>query len=178
MFVAGGAKLWPDSWYEKAAEMLRIDLAAAGLPYRDHGGRVFGFHALPVQFGTSLARGGASQKQAQELMWHESIELTSRIYTKRSLTMRAPSTAFPTRSQRPRRSASERRGNSRPGDLLGVPPFASESRSMSQNGRRGETGKPREKSDGEPQIIRTQHAASFKPAEGMGTRTPNRFPGT
>jgi integrase len=37
---------------DKAAAMLRIDLQAAGIPYRDEAGLVFDFHALRCQCAT------------------------------------------------------------------------------------------------------------------------------
>ena len=37
--------VWPGAWHKDAAEMLRLDLAAAGIPYRDADGRVADFHA-------------------------------------------------------------------------------------------------------------------------------------
>lgn len=38
-------RLWPGNWHEKAAEMLRVDLEAAGIPYEDGEGHVADFHA-------------------------------------------------------------------------------------------------------------------------------------
>jgi integrase len=53
--------LWPGSWakWGQSALMLRRDLEAAGIPYRDASGRLFDFHALRGQFITSLALRGA-----------------------------------------------------------------------------------------------------------------------
>ena len=61
--------------------MLRTDLAAAGIPYRDEAGRVFDFHALRHQFISNLARAGAHPKQAQTLARHSTITLTMDRYT-------------------------------------------------------------------------------------------------
>ena len=38
--------VWLGKWFEDAAEMLRVDLEAAGIPYRDEAGQVADFHAL------------------------------------------------------------------------------------------------------------------------------------
>ncbi len=61
--------------------MLRRDLEAAGIPYRDDEGRVLDFHSLRHTFGTNLARAGVAPKVAQELMRHSDINLTMGTYT-------------------------------------------------------------------------------------------------
>ncbi len=63
------------------AAMLRADLEAAGLPYRDGDGRQFDFHALRSQFGTDLARAGVPLATAQKLLRHSTPALTARHYT-------------------------------------------------------------------------------------------------
>ncbi len=75
------AKLFPGSWRRKAAEMLRIDLAAAGIDYRDEFGQVFDFHAQRHQFVTLLSEAGVHPRKAQSLARHSSIELTMSRYT-------------------------------------------------------------------------------------------------
>ena len=60
--------------------MIRIDLAAADIPYRDDG-KDYDFHALRHQFITGLARAGVSLKSAQELARHSKPELTANTYT-------------------------------------------------------------------------------------------------
>jgi integrase len=77
------AKLWPGCWAEKrhAAEILRKDLKAAGVDYRDDQDRVFDFHALRHQFISSLAKAGIHPKTAQELARHSTITLTMDHYT-------------------------------------------------------------------------------------------------
>ena len=80
--LAPGTLLWPGTWSHKAsAKMLRKDLAAAGIPYRDEAGRVFDFHALRHQFISNLARAGAHPKEAQALARHSTITLTMDRYT-------------------------------------------------------------------------------------------------
>jgi len=83
-----GEKLWPEnpdapseSWNANAAEMVRADLQAAGIEYRDDDGRVFDFHALRHQFISNLINGGANPKDAQTLARHSTITLTADRYT-------------------------------------------------------------------------------------------------
>jgi integrase len=84
-WLAGkSGKLWPGKWYRRAAEMLRVDLEAAGVPYVDDEGRVFDFHSLRVTFITNLARAGVHPKIAQKLARHGSIDLTMNVYTRLS----------------------------------------------------------------------------------------------
>ncbi len=66
---------------EHLAQMLREDLAAAGIPYRDDAGRVADFHALRHTFITNLATGGVHPKTAQALARHSTITLTMDRYT-------------------------------------------------------------------------------------------------
>ncbi len=77
--------VWPGSWAEKAAVMLRADLEAAELPYEDSAGRVLAIHsrrhALRHTFGTNLAKAGVAPKIAQELMRHSDINLTMMTYS-------------------------------------------------------------------------------------------------
>lgn len=75
--------LWSGTWASRhhAAEMLRIDLEAADIPYRDESGRVFDFHALRSQFITGLARARVSLIEAQKLARHSTPNLTVQHYT-------------------------------------------------------------------------------------------------
>jgi len=73
--------VWPGPWHKDAAEMLRLDLAAAGIVYRDAEGRVADFHALRHSYITLLERSGVSPKLAQELARHSDIRLTMNVYT-------------------------------------------------------------------------------------------------
>jgi integrase len=79
-----GEPLWPGTWHEKGADMLKVDLAAAALPYEVSGpdGPLFAdFHALRHSFITMLSRGGVDVKLAQELARHSDIRLTMQRYT-------------------------------------------------------------------------------------------------
>ncbi len=73
-------KLWPGTWFEKAAKMLQRDLEAAGLEVETEDGRI-DFHCLRGTFATNLALAGVSPKATQELMRHSDINLTMMTYT-------------------------------------------------------------------------------------------------
>jgi len=72
--------LWPGEWHKNAAEMLRVDLEAAGVPFKTRDG-VLDFHALRHSYITSLSQCGVSPKRAQELARHSDINLTMNFYT-------------------------------------------------------------------------------------------------
>jgi integrase len=79
-----GAPIWPGNWWKNGADMLRIDLEAAGVPYEVPGpdGPLFAdFHSLRHSFITLMARSGVSPKQAQQLARHGDIRLTMDRYT-------------------------------------------------------------------------------------------------
>ncbi len=71
----GLAKHW------RAADMVRADMAAAGVDTEDSDGRVVDFHALRTTFGTNLALAGVPLQIAQKLMRHSDPKLTANIYT-------------------------------------------------------------------------------------------------
>jgi integrase len=79
------APVWPGEWQEQAADMLRLDLDAAGIPYRDAAGCVADFHALRHSYITLLSQNGVSPKMAQELARHSDIRLTMNVYTHTAL---------------------------------------------------------------------------------------------
>jgi len=65
----------------KLARMLRADLEAAGIPYRDESGRVADFHSLRHTFVTNLANSGVHPKVAQALARHSTVTLTMDRYS-------------------------------------------------------------------------------------------------
>jgi len=69
----------PSKW--ELAKMLRADLEAAEIPYRDDAGQVFDFHGFRHTFITNLARGGVHPKTAQALARHSTITLTMDRYS-------------------------------------------------------------------------------------------------
>ncbi len=66
---------------DKPAEMLRFDLATAGIPFVDDQGRRFDFHALRGQLATLLAQAGVHPSIAKKAMRHSNITLTMDTYT-------------------------------------------------------------------------------------------------
>lgn len=67
----------------RTAEMLRVDLAAAGISYETDDG-ILDFHALRASFITHLIQDGANPKDVQTLARHSTITLTLGLYTKSS----------------------------------------------------------------------------------------------
>ena len=65
---------------EDTAEMMRVDLAAAGIRYKDEAGRVADFHALRHTFISMLVASGVHPKLAQDLARHSDINLTMSRY--------------------------------------------------------------------------------------------------
>ncbi len=76
--------IWPGTWFERASDMLKEDLEAAGIPYVVQGpdGPLYAdFHALRHTFVTMLERSGVSLKQAMQLARHSDPKLTLKRYT-------------------------------------------------------------------------------------------------
>jgi integrase len=80
---------------EKGAKMLRVDLAAAGIPYRDAAGLVFDFHALRCQHATLLDQAGVTPRVVQRKMRHSTLELTDRYTRPRAVDLRNAAAALP-----------------------------------------------------------------------------------
>ena len=66
----------------RTAAMLRRDLAAAGIEYRDANGKVLDFHALRSSYVTWLLRNGASEHHVRKLARHSTLDLTVNTYSK------------------------------------------------------------------------------------------------
>ena len=80
---------------DKGPPMLKIDLDAAGIPYRDAAGLVFDFHALRCQCATLADAAGISPRVVQRLMRHSTLELTGRYTRPRALDIEGASSALP-----------------------------------------------------------------------------------
>jgi integrase len=83
-----GQPLWPGTWARdrKGAEMLRIDLDAAGIPYaveRPDGPLYADFHALRHTYLTLGGRAGIDLRTLQELAGHSTPTLTARYSHRR-----------------------------------------------------------------------------------------------
>ena len=61
--------------------MLRVDLEAAGIPYRDHEDLVFDFHSLRRETVTLADAVGVTPHVTRKMMRHSTLELTAR-YTR------------------------------------------------------------------------------------------------
>jgi integrase len=87
---------------DRGASMLKIDLKAAGIPYRDAEGLVFDFHSLRCQTATLADQAGCSPRVVQRLMRHSKLELTGRYTRPRDVDLAAATRALPTlRSRQP-----------------------------------------------------------------------------
>src|SRR5262245_31391335 len=87
---AAGHLVWPGKWSADgdAAEMLRIDLEAAGVPYVVAGpdGPLFAdFHALRHSYIALLDKSGATLKEAMQLARHSDPKLTMAVYGRAQL---------------------------------------------------------------------------------------------
>lgn len=65
---------------QNTARWVRVDLAAAGIPYQDSAGRFEDFHCLRHTYVTEVVRSGATVKEAQTLARHSSPQWTLQIY--------------------------------------------------------------------------------------------------
>lgn len=76
--------IWPGSWRENAAAMLRADLVEAGVVYQldsGDGDKYLDFHALRHSYVSALAAAGVGPKELQILARHTDPTLTLGIYT-------------------------------------------------------------------------------------------------
>jgi integrase len=85
-WIAGKAPGRPvfEGMTQRKAEMLRVDLANAGIPYETDSG-VVDFHSLRGDFISYLVSSGASVKTCQTLARHSSPTMTIGVYAKASL---------------------------------------------------------------------------------------------
>jgi len=106
-FLAACPKLlpvWPGTWHEKGAKMLRIDLEAACIPFTilgHEGEETRDFHAFRNCYISNVIRAGADLKQAMTLARHSDPKLTTARYARTrlhdlgSLVNRLPSSKEP-----------------------------------------------------------------------------------
>ncbi len=112
-----GERLWPGAWWNKAAELVQADLAAARaawiaeaadpeegrrreetdrFAYCDAEGRFFDFHSLRGQFISTMQSAGVSLKTLQTLARHSRVETTLKHYARVQLAdVRAALDALP-----------------------------------------------------------------------------------
>jgi integrase len=80
---------------DKGASLLRADLEAAGLPYRDASGLVFDFHSLRCETATLADAVGVTPRVVQKLMRHSTLELTGRYTRPRAVDVEAAASKLP-----------------------------------------------------------------------------------
>ncbi|OWK34185.1 tyrosine-type recombinase/integrase [Fimbriiglobus ruber] len=81
--------VWPGTWYQRAADMIRLDEDLAGIPYAVSGpdGPLYAdFHCLRHTFIALLDRSGATLKEAMQLARHSDPKLTMAVYGRARLT--------------------------------------------------------------------------------------------
>ena len=81
--------------HDKGAAMVRKDLEAAGILYRDAAGRVFDFHSLRCQMATLADAAGISPRVVQRLMRHSKLEMTGRYTRPRTVDIDAAASMLP-----------------------------------------------------------------------------------
>ena len=74
------APAFPGMWLDKGAEMIRRDLDAAGIPFRNDSGEVLDFHSLRHTCGTWLLQAGVPLHVVQRIMRHSTPTLTTNTY--------------------------------------------------------------------------------------------------
>ncbi len=89
---------------DKGSVMVRRDLGAAGIAYRDSAGLVFDFHALRCQHATLLDLAGVTPRVVQKLMRHSTLELTGRYTKPRAVDLERAASSLPTLRPRPESS--------------------------------------------------------------------------
>jgi integrase/recombinase XerD len=72
-----GRRIWPGHWHKRAAEMLRVDLEAAGIAYVNDAGEVVDFHGARHTYITVAAK-HVPPKMAQALARHSTPILTEK----------------------------------------------------------------------------------------------------
>ena len=80
--------LWPGTWCQRSADMLKIDLTAAGIPVDvdgPEGVEVRDFHALRNCYISDVIRTGADLKQSMTLARHSDPRLTAGRYARTRL---------------------------------------------------------------------------------------------
>ncbi|HKM53928.1 MAG TPA: tyrosine-type recombinase/integrase, partial [Isosphaeraceae bacterium] len=81
--------------HDKGAAMVRKDLEAAKIPYRDAAGRVFDFHSLRCELATLADAAGVSPRVVQRLMRHSKLEMTGRYTRPRAVDIEAAASMLP-----------------------------------------------------------------------------------
>jgi integrase len=118
----------------KGSRLIRRDLKAAGIPYRDAAGLVFDFHSLRCELATLADAAGISPRTVQRMMRHSSLELTDRYSRIRAVDIEAATSKLPSLKPQPDQHTSKcfslhfpyedaqsSPGESSPGEMLANP---------------------------------------------------------
>jgi integrase len=81
--------------HDKGAAMVRRDLEAAGIQYRDSAGLVFDFHSLRCELATLADAAGVSPRVVQRLMRHSKLEMTQKYTRPRPVDLEAAAMKVP-----------------------------------------------------------------------------------
>ena len=81
--LVGPGDKGPEPLFERLPSMdeFRVDLAAAGIEYKDARGHVADFHALRHTLQTNMAEADVPLLMQKEIMRHSEIRLTTNVYT-------------------------------------------------------------------------------------------------
>jgi integrase len=88
---------------DKGAAMVRRDLEAAGIHYRDAAGKVFDFHSLRCELATLADAAGVSPRVVQTMMRHSKLEMTGRYTRPRVVDIEAAASLLPSLKPEPDR---------------------------------------------------------------------------
>ena len=110
---------------DQGADMLKVDLAAAGIPYRDGAGPRLRLPRPPVPVRDPGRPGRVTPRVVQKLMRHSTLELTGRYTRPRMLDIEAAAGSLPAFGPaRPGREAAAATGTDGTHKRTPCPPFA------------------------------------------------------
>src|SRR5262249_1296130 len=90
-----GTPVFPLPPFTVGAQMLRVDLKAAGIPYQDASGRFFDFHSLRCEWANLDDQASVSPSVVQKMMRHSTLELTGRYTRPRAVDIEAAASRLP-----------------------------------------------------------------------------------
>ena len=158
---------------KRTAQVLKADLADAGITYVDDAGRHADFHALRHTTGSLLAASGAHPKVAQSIMRHSDINLTMSRYTHTLAGQEAkavadlPDLSLPADQKQAATGTDDQPAN--PSETVYQPVYKKLAKNAYSDGRRLSSDGI---SEGAQTISPKQDKGSRKPVqlEGLGTR--------
>jgi integrase len=164
--LSPGTPIFPLPRRGRGAEMLRVDLAAAGIPYRDAAGLVFDFHSLRCETATLADSAGISPRVVQRMMRHSTLELTGRYTRPRAVDIEAAASLLPTLKPSPPRTE--------PAAMTGTDPTPVSGPSATQNATCPEGGN-RNPIAGKTFTASSERTQNPVPARGCGFKSHLRY---